>query len=135
MKTRVLAGALAAGLFPAWAGAAPMVGFSGPAADAERALEAKFDASLSADQIDARLKLLAAAPNQVGSPHDKANAEWVLGQFKSWGWDAHIETFQALYPTPLAESLELVAPTSFKASLTEPPVPGDATSAVRVGAL
>jgi N-acetylated-alpha-linked acidic dipeptidase len=135
MKASILAVGLAAGLLPAWAGAAPMLGFPGPAADAERALEAKFDASLSADQIDTRLKLLASAPNQVGSPHDKANAEWVLGQFKSWGWDARIETFQALYPTPLIESLELVGPTPFKASLSEPPVPGDATSAVRDGAL
>ena len=50
------------------------------------------------------LKRLASEPNQVGSPHDKANAEWVLAQFKSWGWDAHIETFEVLYPTPIHES-------------------------------
>src|SRR6185437_16525050 len=105
-----LGGALAA-LLPACAAAGPaMLGFSGANADAERALEVRFDANLSADAIGARLKLLAAAPNQVGSPHDKANAEWVLGQLKSWGWDAHIETFQALYPTPITESLELVGP-------------------------
>ncbi|HWF75997.1 MAG TPA: transferrin receptor-like dimerization domain-containing protein [Caulobacteraceae bacterium] len=130
-----LGGALAA-LLPACAAAGPaMLGFSGANADAERALEVRFDANLSADAIGARLKLLAAAPNQVGSPHDKANAEWVLGQLKSWGWDAHIETFQALYPTPITESLELVGPARFKASLTEPPVSGDATSAVRAAAL
>lgn len=63
MKIQTLALGLGAGLFPVWAAAAPMLGFSGPAADAERTLEAKFDASLSTDQIDARLKLLAAAPN------------------------------------------------------------------------
>jgi N-acetylated-alpha-linked acidic dipeptidase len=135
MNKRVLAGAMAAALVPAWAVAAPMLGFSAPGADAERGLEAKFDANLSPAEIDARLKRLAAAPNQVGSPHDKANAEWVRGQLKSWGWDARIETFQVLYPTPLSESLELVGPTTFKASLDEPPIPGDATSAVKAGAL
>ncbi len=129
----MLAGALA--LVPACAAAAPMLGFSGPNADAERALEAKFDAGLSPAEIDARLKRLAAAPNQVGSPHDKANAEWVRDQLQSWGWDARIETFQVLYPTPLSESLELVGPAPFKARLDEPPIPGDATSAVKAGAL
>jgi N-acetylated-alpha-linked acidic dipeptidase len=126
---------LAAAAQAASAGAAPMLGFTPAGADAERALEAKFDAGLSTAAIDARLKLLSAAPNEVGSPHDKANAEWVLGQLKSWGWDAHIETFQVLYPTPKHEALELVGPTPFKATLNEPPVAGDASSAVRENAL
>ncbi len=117
------------------AGAAPMLGFSSPSADAERATEAKFDANLSADAIGARLKTLSAEPNNVGSPHDKANAEFVLAQLKSWGWDAHIEVFQVLYPTPKHELLEMTGPTPFKASLYEPPLPGDASSAVRDNAL
>ena len=112
-----------------------MLGFTPDGADAERALEAKFDANLSAGAIDARLKTLAAAPNEVGSPHDKANAEFVLAQLKSWGWDAHIEVFQVLYPTPIHEALELVGPTPFSASLNEPRLPGDATSAIHDGAL
>ncbi|HEY1427255.1 MAG TPA: M28 family peptidase, partial [Caulobacteraceae bacterium] len=136
MKSWVLAGVLATALTPAAALAAPaLLGFSVANADAERALEAKFDAGLSAAAIDARLKLLAAAPNQVGSPHDKSNAEWVLGQLRSWGWDARIETFQVLYPTPVVELLELAGPKPFKASLSEPPVPGDASSSVRANAL
>ena len=48
----------------------------------------------------------------------------------SWGWNARIETFQVLYPTPLEEHLELVAPTLHVAQLLEPPIPGDAGSAV-----
>ena len=51
-----------------------------------------------------------------------------LAQFKSWGWDAHIETFEVLYPTPISESLELIGPAPFKATLTEAPIPGDASS-------
>ncbi len=26
----------------------------------------------------------------------------VLALFSDWGWDAHIETFQVLYPTPIS---------------------------------
>jgi N-acetylated-alpha-linked acidic dipeptidase len=127
---------LALALAPAAATAAPtLLGFTPAGSDAERALESKFDANLSADAISERLKTMASAPNQVGSPHDKANAEFVLAQLKSWGWNAHIETFQVLYPTPRHEALELLGPTPFTASLTEPPIPGDATSAVRDGAL
>jgi N-acetylated-alpha-linked acidic dipeptidase len=136
MTYRTVASVLALLLAPGVAAAAPgMLGFTPTSADAERALEARFDAALSPAAIDARLKTLSAAPNNVGSPHDKANAEFVLAQLKSWGWDARIETFQVLYPTPLAESLELLGPAPFKATLNEPPIPGDASSAVRENAL
>ena len=95
----VSAVALAALAFGAAASAEPLVGFTDKSSEAERALEARFDQALSADAIRERLKLMAAAPNQVGAPHNKANAEYTLAQFKAWGWDAHIEVFSVLYPT------------------------------------
>jgi N-acetylated-alpha-linked acidic dipeptidase len=95
-----------------------------PMADLER----RFDALLSAAEMNAWMKTLAAEPNHVGSVHDRANAEMVLALFKQWGWDAHIETFRVLYPTPISETLELTAPARFKATLTEPPIPGDAST-------
>ena len=33
-----------------------------------------------------------------------------LALFKQWGWDAHIERFDVLYPTPISTTLELVTP-------------------------
>ncbi|MDR3508933.1 MAG: transferrin receptor-like dimerization domain-containing protein [Caulobacteraceae bacterium] len=117
------------------ASAAPLLGFTDKSSEAERALEARFDAALSPSEIRERLKSMSSAPNQVGSPHDKANAEFVLSQFKAWGWDAHIEEFSVLYPTPKHEALELLGPAPFTATLTEPPMPGDATSANTAGAL
>jgi len=116
--------------------AAPtMLGFTPQEAAREAALETRFDAALNPADQKAWLERLASEPNQVGSPHDRANAEWQLAQFKAWGWDAHIETFQILYPTPLAESLELVGPTPFRATLHEPAVPGDPSSADDPGVL
>jgi N-acetylated-alpha-linked acidic dipeptidase len=106
-----------------------MFGFS--AADSERELgfERSFDQGLDAAQLRDWLKTLSAEPNHVGSPHDKANAEWVRDLFKQWGWDAQIEEFEVLYPTLKQHALELVAPSHFSASLKEPPVEGDASSA------
>jgi N-acetylated-alpha-linked acidic dipeptidase len=92
-------------------------------------VERQFDASLNAAEMAAWMKTMAAEPNHVGSPHNKANAEMVLAQFRDWGWDARIETFEVLYPTPISQTLELVGAEPFKATLTEAPIPGDETSA------
>jgi N-acetylated-alpha-linked acidic dipeptidase len=99
----------------------------GAPAMSQKELEAKFDAQIDPAEMGGWLKLLAAEPNHVGSVHDKTNAEWIAAQLKSWGWDARIETFEVLYPTPISEALELTAGpgAGFKATLTEPPVPGD----------
>jgi N-acetylated-alpha-linked acidic dipeptidase len=85
--------------------------------------------------MGAWLKLLASEPNHVGSPHDKANAEWVLAQFKSFGWDAHIETFEVLYPTPISETVELLGPKPYHVMLQEPPIPGDTSATAKQPAL
>ncbi len=99
-----------------------------PALAADAALEATFDASISSqDQLD-WMKDMASLPNHVGSPHDKANAQATLAKFQSWGWDAHIETFMVLYPTPISTLLELVAPTRIRLGGQEPPVKEDPTS-------
>jgi N-acetylated-alpha-linked acidic dipeptidase len=100
-------------------------GIDAKAQPAPQDLLARFDGQLSSkDQTD-WLKLLYSEPNQVGSPHDKFIADWVLSQFKKFGWDARVETFHVLYPTPVSESIEMG---EFKATLTEKPIPGDSTA-------
>ena len=137
VRDRLLIGAA---VLTAWSGAAagqpaPLLGFSVAGSAAERAAEARFDSHLSAQAIRERMKLMAAEPNQVGSPHDRANAEFTLAQYRAWGWDAHIETFSVLYPTPKVERLELLDPTPYVAALVEPPLPGDASSGRQAGGL
>ncbi|MDE2500455.1 MAG: M28 family peptidase [Alphaproteobacteria bacterium] len=103
---------------------------------AERAtLEKAFDASIQPTEMRDWMKILASEPNHVGSPHDKSNAEWILAKFKKWGWDAHIETFEVLYPTPIHEALELLGPKPFKATLQEPPIKGDTSATAKDPAL
>ena len=101
----------------------------------EATLERNFDALIQPNDLRDWMKLLAAEPNQVGSPHDKANAERILAWFKDWGWDAHIETFWVLYPTPITETLELVGPKPFRATLQEPLIPGDSSATATQPAL
>jgi len=120
VRVSLVAIALAGGLLAS--PAAPQT--SVPTADIEK----KFDAAIDPAEMGGWMKRMAAEPNHVGSPHDKANAEYTLQRFKDWGWDAKIEIFKVLYPTPTKVSLELVGKQTFKASLTEPPVPGDETS-------
>jgi N-acetylated-alpha-linked acidic dipeptidase len=74
------------------------------------------------------MQRLSARPHFVGSPYNKDNAEWMLAKFKEWGWDAHIEQYDVLFPTPKERLLEMTAPTRFKAALEEPAVAVDPTS-------
>ena len=132
-RTLLLATALSAVLLSAsTAGGSmaqtPLLGFSPAGAERERAIESKFDAGLSAEEQRAWLKDMSSKANQVGAPHDKANADWMLAKFKAWGWDARIETFYVLYPTPIAEKLELLGDHRFTAKLHEPGVPGDTSA-------
>jgi N-acetylated-alpha-linked acidic dipeptidase len=109
---------------------------SAPAApSAEAALERDFDAAVNTDEMRDWLKRMSSEPNHVGSPHDKANAEWELAQFKKFGWDAHIETFNVLYPTPVSESVELLDAHPYKVTLQERPIPGDSSATAKDPAL
>ena len=90
--------------------------------------DAKFRELPQPSNIRATMERVSARPHHVGSPYDKDNAEWILARFKEWGWDAQIETFSVLFPTPTERVLELVAPTRFTAKLEEPAVAGDPTS-------
>jgi N-acetylated-alpha-linked acidic dipeptidase len=132
-------GALLAGVFAALIAAVAdsadspvaadaLQGFSPRTAAVEEQLERRFDADLSPADLRSWMEQLSSAPNHVGSAHDKANAEFILRKFREWGWDASIEEFSVLYPTPREVMVELVAPTRFVAKLREPPVEGDETS-------
>jgi N-acetylated-alpha-linked acidic dipeptidase len=105
-----------------------LTGFTSAGAAQQFTLEQRFDASLDAAEIGRWLQRLSAGANHVGAPHNRDNAEFLRQQFKDWGWQADIETFEVLYPTPRHVALELVEPTTFTAKLHEPAVAGDATS-------
>ncbi len=103
-------------------------GFAPERVAGQLALEAKLDAQLSADNLRQWMQQMSARPNHVGSPQGRANAEMMVGLFRSWGYEAAIEEFHVLFPTPKVRLLEMVAPTRFTASLKEDTLAEDSTS-------
>jgi N-acetylated-alpha-linked acidic dipeptidase len=106
----------------------PLQGFTRASSATEREWETKFRAIPSPDNQREYMRRLSARPHHVGSAYDKENAEWILSKYKEWGWDAKIEPFLVLFPTPKERVLEMVAPTHFTAKLMEPPLSVDPTS-------
>lgn len=104
------------------------MGFGAERSTEQLKAEEAFDASLSAKNIDDLIKRLSARPHHVGSPYGLANAEYMRDLFKSWGYDAEIETYQVLFPTPKVRVLELLGTKKFVARLEEPALKEDATS-------
>ena len=107
----------------------PLLGFGEAASAKQTAAEKQFDSYLSAPNADQYVKDMSAQPHHVGSPGGKLVADYILGHFKSWGYDAAIETFYVLFPTPKERLLEMTGPSSYKAVLAEPALKEDATSA------
>jgi N-acetylated-alpha-linked acidic dipeptidase len=105
-----------------------LLGYTAQSSSTQRDLEKKFQEGIVATNIRENMRHLSAHPHHVGSPYDKDNAEWMLDRFKQWGFDAHIETFDVLFPTPKERLLELISPTQFRAKLQEPALAIDPTS-------
>ncbi len=76
------------------------------------------------------MKQMSSAPHHVGSPKGEENAIFIRDLFSSWGYDATLETYHVLFPTPRTRLLQLIEPGSFTAKLQEPAVVEDATSGV-----
>ena len=105
-----------------------ILGFNAANSTAEESLERRFDGQLDPKELRDWLQRMSSAPNDIGSRHNRENAEFLLGQFRRWGWDAKIETFYVWYPQPKRQLLEMTEPSSYMARLHEPPIAGDSTS-------
>lgn len=105
-----------------------LLGYSAQNLAQEESWESKFRDGISPDNIRENMRRLSARPHHVGSPYDKDNAEWILSQFNAWGFDAKIETFHVLFPTPKERLVEMIKPAQFRAKLEEPVIPDDPTT-------
>jgi N-acetylated-alpha-linked acidic dipeptidase len=104
---------------------ASLLGFTPQSETIERSWESKFMEIPDAKRISGNMHLLAAHPHNVGSEAQRANAEWLVKQYTLWGWDAKLEQFDVLYPTPKTRVLELLGSKPYKAKLEEPVIPED----------
>jgi N-acetylated-alpha-linked acidic dipeptidase len=121
MKTLLVLLAIAATL----SAQEPIRGFPQNQWAAERELEQKALAIPQSSRMKSYLERIAKEPHHAGSPASAAVAEYVLGLFKEFGLDAHLENFEALMPYPTARTLELVAPVKHRALLKEPAIAQD----------
>lgn len=122
----LLSAALAAPSFPQ--SSANMRGFLNKDVANEQTLEKQAQAVPDSTRLRKDMELIAGKPHNAGSPGSKANAEYILGQLKSWGLDAHIEEFEALMPYPTLRRVEVLGPKPYTAKLKEPGVAQDPTS-------
>jgi N-acetylated-alpha-linked acidic dipeptidase len=106
----------------------PLRGYTPDDSATEVNWEQKFRELPDRDHIRENMRRLSARPHHVGSPYDKDNAQWLLAQLQSYGLNAQIEEFSALFPTPKSRKLELLGPTPFVAKLQEPALSVDPTS-------
>ena len=106
----------------------PLRGYTIESSKVQREWEAKFRAVPEPSRIRETLRVLSARPNHLGSAYQKENATRVRDMFRSYGWQAEIEEYSVLFPTPKERVLEMVAPTKFVARIDEPVLKEDATS-------
>jgi N-acetylated-alpha-linked acidic dipeptidase len=109
----------------------PLRGYTAEHSASEIQWEQKFRTIPDTDRLRENMRRLSARPHHVGSAYDKDNAEWLLAQLKSYGLEAKIEQFEALFPTPKSRQLELLGPERFTAKLEEPALSVDPTSGQR----
>jgi N-acetylated-alpha-linked acidic dipeptidase len=103
-------------------------GYSPESAKVQLEWERKFRAIPEPGRQRDYLRRLSARPHHLGSPYEKQNAEYMRDLFASFGWDAKIEEFSVLFPTPKERLLEMTAPTKFVARLDEPVLSADPTT-------
>ncbi|MFI5133753.1 MAG: transferrin receptor-like dimerization domain-containing protein [Chitinophagales bacterium] len=115
-------------LFIASTHAQKMMGFTDANAAKQADWEKQFDAQMNASDQDEWMKFLSSHPHHVGSPQDKANAEYMANLFRSWGYQTEIDSYYPLFPTPKTRVLELLGSKPYKAKLEESTLAADKTS-------
>ncbi|MDP9229996.1 MAG: folate hydrolase, partial [Bacteroidota bacterium] len=105
-----------------------IMGFTDVNATKQLDWEKQYDAQLNAKDLDNWMQFITSHPHHVGSPHDKANAEYMANLFKQWGYQTEIAMYYVLFPTPKTRVLELLGLKPYTAKLEEPGIPADKTS-------
>jgi N-acetylated-alpha-linked acidic dipeptidase len=109
-------------------------GFTTRSSIAERSIERRFLALPSPDRARDAHAFLTAEPHVAGSPRDRVLAEWVRDRWREDGLEqVAITEHEVLLPYATDVSVEMTAPTPWRASLKEDPVAGDPFSARDVG--
>jgi N-acetylated-alpha-linked acidic dipeptidase len=103
-------------------------GFPSDAVTAQRQREEQFRKVPDSAKLKEYMAVMAGEPHVAGRPGSRKVADYALAQFKSWGLDARIESFEALMPWPTERVVEMVAPTRATMVIKEVAIPEDPDS-------
>ncbi len=99
-----------------------MFGYSPDDAAKQVAIEEQYRKLTSTDQISKFHRYLTAEPHPAGSKRNNELAQWVAQQWREQGLeDVTMHQYDVLNSRPREISLEMVAPSHYKASLREAP--------------
>ena len=97
-----------------------MPGFSARAAADENAIEARYRALTSTDEIMKFHRYLTAEPHPAGSKRNNELAQWMADQWRAQGLeDVTVHEYDVLNSSPREISLEMIHPKHYRASLRE----------------
>jgi N-acetylated-alpha-linked acidic dipeptidase len=105
-------------------------GYSSAAGAAERTLEAHAITLPTPASAEAHSKALSSEIHVSGTPAQVRTLDYVLGQFRQWGLETQVRSYDVWMPIPTAVHLWRIDGKTRELSLAEPPVKGDPTSAL-----
>ena len=105
-----------------------IMGFNEANAKSQLDWEKQYDGQLNAKNLDTWMQFLTSHPHHISSPQGKANADYMVNLFRSWGYQTEIAEYHVLFPTPKTRVLELLGSKPYKAKLDESALKEDKTS-------
>ena len=106
-------------------GSNPIRGFSAASSALELERERELKASPSPKTAEADFDVMTAEPHHTGSPYEIKLADYVAGQFKSFGIESEKYEYSVLLPWPGQRRIDIVAPDQVKLEVEEEKIRGD----------
>ena len=103
----------------------PPRGFSVASSAAELDRERELKAAPSPKLAEADFDVMTAEPHHAGSPYEIKLADYVSGQFKSFGIESEKYEYSVLLPWPGQRRIDIVAPDQVKLEVEEEKIRGD----------
>src|SRR3954452_12870059 len=98
-------------------------GFTPSNADKQRQYEARFQQGVSADDIGRLSRNLSRRPHLVGTPNQARAIETALTRLRSYGLDAHAQSYDVWLSRPRSIQVSMTKPYLRSATVKEPPMP------------
>ena len=113
-------------LLPGRAAQAQILGFTAAHAARETTVEEKFKSIPAPDEERRQHRIFTQEPHVAGSKRNNELAEYIRDEWNKQGLeDVIIRRYDVYGTNPKSASLEMIAPTNYKAILRETPLPGD----------